>query len=340
MNKPRMTLAATAALTLMAAIGWAAKPQPLKLIKSVPLPMLHDGDFDHFSADTPSDRLFSAAEENSKVLVFSLETGKLIQTLSDLKAPHSLVYRDDLKRLFVVDGDLGLVRMYDGSTYKHVGDIELRKGADSSTYDPASKYLYVVNGGRDAGLPNCFLSVVDTTSAKKVADIKLDSGDVEAVVLEKAGPRMFVAIRGNNAAEVFDRQKGMLLATWPMPGDASRPTAMAFDEAAHRLFVGTRSPGKLVVLDSDTGKVISNEPAASMVDDMSYDAAHQRIYFAGTGFLDVFQKQGDNYERVGHIPTGFRAKTGTFVPQLNRYYLGVPHHAAHIAELRIYAVVP
>lgn len=341
MNTPkiRLIVAATAAVALASMCWAAARQQPLRLTKSVPLPMLHDGDFDHFTVDLQSNRLFSAAEENSKLLVFNLQTGQLLHTITDLKAPHSLVYRDSLHRLFVVDGDLGMVRMYDGNTYQHVGDIVLRKGADSSVFDPATKYLYVINGGHDGDLPNCWLTVVDTTTDKKIAEIKLNSNDVEAVRLERNGPRMFVNIRGNNAVEVFNKKTLKLLATWPMPSDASKPTAMAFDAAAHRLFIGTRVPGRLVVLDSDTGKVLHDEPAAGMVDDMAYDADHKRIYFAGTDYLDVFQ-QGGSYPLIDQIPTGFRAKTAIFVPKLNRYYLGVPHHNGHIAELCIYSVAP
>jgi WD40 repeat protein len=331
-------------LTAMAVFGGVAhsqEQQPLKLIKSVPLPALHDGDFDHFTVDLQSKRLFSAAEENSKVLVFDLDSGKLLQTLSDLKAPHSLVYRDDLKKLFVVDGDLGKIRTYDGSTYKNAGDIELREGADSMAYDPVTKYMYVVTGGSDANMPNSYLTTVDTTTGKKIGDIKLDSDDVESVVLEKSGPRAFVLIRGNNAVEVFDRQKQTLLATWPLLKDAAKPSAMAFDEAAHRLFIGTRSPGKLVVVDSNSGQVVTSQPAASMIDDMGFDGVHKHIFFAGTEFLDVFQERDPSHvELIGHIPTGFRAKTGIFVPELNRYYLGVPHHETKTAALRVYEVEP
>jgi sugar lactone lactonase YvrE len=330
-----------AAMAIFGGVAHSQAKQPLKLIKSVPLPALHDGDFDHFTVDLQSKRLFSAMEENSKVLVFDLDSGKLLQTLSDLKAPHSLVYRDDLKKLFVVDGDLGKIRMYDGSTYKNAGDIELREGADSMAYDPATKYMYVVTGGSDAKMPNAYLTTVDTTTGKKIGDIKLDSDDVESVVLEKSGPRAFVLIRGNNAVEVFDRQKQTLLATWPLLKDATKPSAMAFDEAAHRLFIGTRSPGKLVVVDSNSGQVVTSQPAASMIDDMGFDGADKHIFFAGTEFLDVFQERDASHvELIEHIPTGFRAKTGIFVPELSRYYLGVPHHETKIAELRIYEVKP
>jgi len=78
-----------------------------------------------------------------------------------------------------------------------------------------------------------------------------------------------------------------------------------------------------------------------MVDDMTYDAGRKRIYFAGTEFLDIFQQRdADHYLQAGHIPTAFRAKTGILAPDLNRYYLGVPHHEKHAAELRVYKLEP
>ncbi len=78
-----------------------------------------------------------------------------------------------------------------------------------------------------------------------------------------------------------------------------------------------------------------------MVDDMAYDDASKRIYFAGTEFLDVFHEADpDHYDRIGHMATAFRAKTGVLVPELKRYYLAVPHHEKQVAELRVYEVLP
>jgi DNA-binding beta-propeller fold protein YncE len=321
--------------------AWAQDRAPLALTQTIPLPDLHDGDFDHFAIDVAGDRLFSTAEENSKVLVFDLKANKLAHSIDDVKAPHSLLYRADLKKLFVVDGDLGEVRIYETDSYKPVGSVKLREGADASAYDPATKYLYVVNGGKDAKLPNAYISVLDTTTGKTVGEIKIDSNDVEGMALEKSGSRMFVVIRGNNTVEVFDRAKRTLLATWPVAEEGKRPTAIAFDEGGHRLFIGTRDPGKLVVLNTDSGKVVSSVAAAAMVDDMAYDRDRKRLYFAGSLFIDVFQQRdADHYDPVGHISTSFRAKTAILVPELNRYYLAVPHHEKQSAEVRVYNVLP
>lgn len=321
--------------------AWAQQKAPLELLQSTPLPELHDGDFDHFTVDLEGNRLFATAEENSKVLVFDLKTNKLLYTIADLKAPHSLLYRGDLKKLFVVDGDLGEVKMYETESYKPAGSIKLREGADASSYDPATKYLYAVNGGKDAKLPNAYITVIDTTSAKTVGEIKIDSDDVEGMAMETSGPRMFVVIRGKNAVEVFDRTKRTLIATWPIAQEGKKPTAIAFDENDHRLFIGPRDPAKFLVLDTESGKIVSSMPAAAMVDDMAYDSKRKRIYYAGTMSIDVFeQRDADHYERVAQIPTSFRAKTGVLIPELNRFYLGVPHHETHTAELRVYKVLP
>src|SRR5437588_3529586 len=265
MNKARV-------LIMLAAIfafgtGAFAQKAPLKLEHTTPLPELHDGDFDHMLADVEGNRLFATAEENSKVLVFDLRTNKLIHTIDDLKAPHSLLYRADLKKLFVVDGDLGEVKIYETDTYKAVGSIKLREGADASSYDASTKSLYVVNGGKDAKLPNAYITVVDTDAGKAGPEIKIDSADVEGMVFEKSGPRMFVNVRGNGTVEVFDRGSRALLATWPVTSVAKKPTAIVLDDASHRLFVGTRDPAKLIVLDTDSGTAVASYPAAAMVGD-------------------------------------------------------------------------
>jgi len=319
----------------------AQTKEPLKLVATIPLPGLKDGDFDHFAPDVDGHRLFLTDEENDKVDVLDMTSNKRIHTMEDTKAPHAILYRKDLKRLFVVEGDASAVKVYDSDTYEPVSEIKVSIDADSIAYDPATSHLYVVNGGREAHTPYSLISVIDTNAPKKLRDIQINSNHVEALVLEKSGPRLFCNITGQNAVGVLDRNKNSLSATWSLPSGDKANVAMALDESNHRLFVATRNPGKLVVLDSDSGKTIADLPAVGMVDDAAYDATHKRIYLAGDGYLDVFeQKDADHYSLLGRVQGGFRAKTGIFVPELNRYYLAVPHHEGKDAEVRVYDVQP
>jgi len=126
-----------------------------------------------------------------------------------------------------------------------------------------------------------------------------------------------------------------------MPANAKHPVSLGFDEVGRRLFVATREPGKLVVLNSDNGEVVTELPAVGMVDDLSYDSKLKRLYLPGNGFVDVFtQKDPDHYALMARVPGSFRAKTGLLVPEWNRYMLAVPRHQEKPAEVRVYDVQP
>ncbi len=201
---------------LLAVGARAQVPGPLKLIQTIPLPGLKDGDFDHFQVDLPGKRLFLAAEDNSAIEVIDLSTNKVVHKITGPKAPHSMAYNPDSKKLFVVDdGGPNQVEIYDGTSFELLGTIPMGAHADASVYDPVSKLFYVGNGGKQAKEDFCTLSIVDTTTGKKVGDIRIDGADrVEAMAVEHSGPRMFVNIYNKAAVAVIDREKRAVTETW------------------------------------------------------------------------------------------------------------------------------
>lgn len=334
------------AITLVAlffVLGAVARAQQnvIQLSQTVLLPQLHEGDFDHFTVDLRGNRLFVAAEENSKVLVFDLRTDKLIHTITGLKGPHALLFRRDLKRLYVVDGVLPGCRIYNSDTYHPISTIKLLNDADSIAYDPATTLLYIVNGGREAHLPYEFISILDTTADKLAGKMKINSNHVEAMAIEKSSPRMYVSITGNDAIGVIDRKKRKLLETWSIAEYGHQNTPLTLDEPDHRLFTVTRKPGNFLVLDTNTGKVVFNTPTVSHADDLTFNERTRRIYIAGDGFLDVFRQiDPDHYDLLQRVPTRFRAQTAFLVRELNTYYVAVPRHGDQPAEIRLYKVSP
>ena len=320
----------------------AQHSDPLKLVDKIALPSLRDGDFDHFAVDLSGHRLFLAAEANGVVEVFDAQHNRLVGSIQGLKAPHAVLFREDVKRLYVVDGDEPAVKIFDADTYKPLGQVPLAVDADSMAYDPATHFMYVVNGGREAHTPYSLISVLDIAAEKKVTDVKIDDTNwLETMALEQSGPRLFVSMTGISAIGVIDRQKRTLIEKWKLPAATQQNVALKLDEADHRLFTVTRKPLAFVVLDSDNGKVITSLPCSAMVDDMSYDPSSKRIYLAGDQSIDVFQQNdSDHYAHVGSVPGAFRAKTAILIPQWNRYYLAAPRHGNRKAEVRIFEVRP
>src|SRR6266404_1419436 len=108
----RMQVAVMALSVTLAVNSKAQDHAPLKLVATIPLPGLHDGDFDHFAPDVAGHRLFLTAEENEKVVVLDTSGNTVIHTMEEIKAPHAILYRPDLKKLFIVEGDASAVRVY------------------------------------------------------------------------------------------------------------------------------------------------------------------------------------------------------------------------------------
>src|SRR5580693_1397072 len=330
------------ALVLACVAASAAQEKaPLRLVQTIDVPGARH--WDHFGVDLKGNRLFVSSEEEPAVEVFDLRTNQHLQSLTEFKEPHNVLPFPELKKIFVVDGEASEVKILDYDSYKLIDRTELTIDADPVAYDPTSKYLYVVNGGREAKTPTCLISIVDTTTGKKVADMKLETNRLESMAIEKSGPRLFVNMTGINSIGVVDREKRAVVQTWPITAGKDN-VPLQYDEATHRLFLATRKPSKLVVVNADNGKEVMSLDVADYVDDLAYDAIHHRLYVpggGGNGAVSVIEQRGaDNYQLVATIPTKPGAKTARLVPELSKYYVGVPAKDSQPAQILVYDVAP
>lgn len=310
---------------------------PLKLAQTYKLPADVKGNFDHFAIDLKGNRLFATPEAYKSVLVFDLKTGNLIHKISGIEKPHAILFREDLKRLYVTDGEAGDVKIVDSDSYQIVSTVKLLEDADSIGYDPGTKFLYIDNGGGDVHQTYSMLSVVDTTAGKKVADMKVDGDTLEAMVLDKSSSRIYLNNKAKSQVDVIDREKRTLITSWPVTL-AKTNVAMAYDEANHRLFIACRSGG-IVVFDTQSGKEMSVLPITKGVDDLVFDATSKRLYASCDGDVSVYQQNtADNYKLIGKVTTGPLARTALLAPQLNRYFVAVPQHGTANAEIMVFEV--
>jgi len=310
---------------------------PLKLVQTFTLLPDVRGNFDHFAIDLKGGRLFATPEDFKAVLVFDVKTGKLLHTIGGIERPHAVLFREDLSRLYITDGEAGDLKIFDSQTYELLSSVKLLEDADSIGYDPATKFLYIDNGGGDVHETYSMMSVVDTTAGKKLSDLKIDGDTLEAMALEQSSPKLYVNNKAKSQVDVVDRKKRALVASWPVT-KCKTNVAIALDEANHRLFVACRS-GAISVLDTQTGKEVTALPITNGVDDMIYDAASKRIYAACDGDADVYEQSGpDDYKLLGKVSTGPLGRTALLVPQLNRYFVAVPKHGTDSAKIMVFEV--
>jgi DNA-binding beta-propeller fold protein YncE len=336
-------------IVLALVLAWVARAPaqekaPLRLVQTLSLPGPRH--WDHFGVDVKGNRLFVTSANESVVDVFDMRTDKLIHTITGVTEPHNVFAFPEFNQIVVVDGGASELKTFKYDTLELVGHTPLTIDADPAVYDSAAKYLYVVNGGRAAKTQYCLISVVEMPSGKKLADIKLPTNRLESMALEQSGPRLFVNMTTDNIIGVVDRKERALVETWPITA-GQQNVPMQYDEANHRLFVATRVPSKLVVVNTDTGKEVTSLPTADSVDDLAFDPVLHRIYVPGgnlggaVGAVTVIQQRdADHYDVIGNIPTKPGARNARLVPELNKYYVNVSTKDPQEAQILVFEVVP
>jgi DNA-binding beta-propeller fold protein YncE len=320
------------ALAIRAIDVRAQDSSQLRMVQTIPLPNV-EGRIDHMAVDVKGQRLFIAALGNNSVEVLDLRAGKRLRSITGFSEPQGIGFIPEFDKIFVANGETGACDILNGSSLERIKSIKFSSDADNIRYDAAARRIYI-------GYGSGALGIMDAASGDRLGDIKLDSHP-ESFQLEKSEPRIFVNIPTSHKIWVLDRDKRATITSWPTSG-ATANFPMAIDETHHRLFVGFRRPAKLIVLDTESGKIVANLDSAGDADDIFYDSSRRRVYVSGgEGFLSIFQQSApDHYLPMAKIATATGARTSLFVPELNRLYLAVPHRGAQRAEVRVYEAQP
>ncbi len=322
------TYLAVAIILLLAPRAGAQKsstpPQnpPLILTTQLPLPGVH-GRFDHFAFDpVEPGRIFISALGNNSLEVINLVEGTEVHRITGIPEPQGVTYAPGLNKIFV-GSRKGTLNIYDGATYNLITSIAYNADVDNLRYDAASKRVYVGYGDGDKAA----IGMIDAATNKRLEEEYKTGAHPESFQLETSGPKIYVNLPDLKEVGVIDRTTKQM-SKWPLTLEENFP--MALDEADHRLFIVTRTPPRLAVLDTNSGKLVAALPCVADVDDVYYDSNRKRVYIpGGQGRIDVFQaKDADHFEQLAKIPTVVGARTAGYAKTgkkgSDRFYLAVP----------------
>jgi hypothetical protein len=329
-------------LIVVVAGGQVQTGAPLKLVHTIPLPDV-EGYFDHMAVDIKGQRLFIPGEHQKTIEVVDLRAGKLVHTITGLDGnPRKTIYLSQLNQIWVDTGS-GRCEAFSGDTYELLKNVQLnpdsppeaKREPDNGIYDPVDQLFYIGDRGDRSKIgTKGSIEIVDTKSGTYAGNIVLDDNDPAGLALDPTSARLYVVLGATSRVAVIDRNKREVMTMWPITG-GPLPHALGLDAVHRRLFIGSRvkpghlyKPGKLVIMDADTGKVIDALDTEGGADEVEYDAASKRVYLTGTtGAVDVFQQiDPDHYERLGLVPSGAIAKTSLLVREMQRFYVAVPKH--------------
>jgi YVTN family beta-propeller protein len=286
------------------------------------------GRIDHLAYDSKHNFVYVAALGNNTVEVIDLNRLKVVNSIKGLNEPQGIRFISGNNSIFVANGDNGVCDIFNADSYQKTSSVNLGNDADNVRYDSSSDRIYVGYGGGG-------IAVIDAKTYKQLVDIKL-SGHPESFQLDDT--RIYVNVPEAHQVEVINLKNNKIEAIWKIEEAASN-FPMALDKLNHRLFIGCRHPAKLLVINTEKGKVITSLEIDNDTDDIFYDSYSKQIYVSsGGGYIDVFKQIDKNkYESISKIESRSRARTSLFIPELNQLIVAAPSRSGKEAQLMIYS---
>jgi DNA-binding beta-propeller fold protein YncE len=329
-NPPKVSIPVICSWLCLVVCQAQTSPQndPLKLAATIPLPNV-SGRIDHLAYDSRNQIVFVAALGNNTVEVVDLKSKKVIHTIKNLHEPQGIKYIPENNVIFVANGENGECDIYNADTYQLITSIKMEGDADNVRYDPSSGRIFV-------GYGDGAIAIIDAKTYKQLSEIKLP-GHPESFQMDANSKRIFVNVPDATMIVNLDVEKKSITDKWIME-NATANFPMAFDSKNHRLFIGCRNPAKLLVINSETGKIVAQTDISSDTDDIFYDASSKQIFIScGGGYIDVVsQIDKDNYKTISIVESRSGARTSLFVPELNQLIVAAPTRGGSDAQLMIY----
>jgi len=256
--------------------------------------------FDYITVDSAARRVYLS--HGTEIKVIDADTGALIGNITGLKQDHGVAVASEFGRGFISDGAQGKVIIFDLQTLKVSGEAKADQDADAIIYDPFSKHVFVMNGDPHSS------TVIDAKSGSVVGTIDLGGGPEFAVA--DGNGTVYVNLEDKSELVAIDSRTLKIKSRWPL-APAGAPTALAMDVQHHRLFSAGRNPQMLVVLDSDSGKVLQSFSISAGVDAAAYEPETGLIFVSTReGMVHIFHEDSpDKFSEAETIKTEYGAKT-------------------------------
>lgn len=246
------------------------------------------------------------------VQVIDVLSGKLLTTLTDFHGSHGIAIADDLG--FITNGKSNSVAVIDLNALKPIKNINVTgTGPDAIIYEPLLKRVYTMN--HKSGN----ITVIDAINLKVICTIQA-LGELEVAVTDGKG-KVFVNSEETGEVVVIDTHSSKMEAHWKL-GACEGPTGLAIDSKHNRLF-SVCANHKMVVVDSNSGKLIAELPIGGKPDGAAFDAALGMVYSSnGDGTLTVVHEDdSDHFHVVENLATQIGARTMTIDPETHHIYL-------------------
>ena len=157
--------------------------------------------------------------------------------------------------------------------------------------------------------------------------------------MDKKLNKLFINVPDVHQIAVADLNSSKLITTWST-GEFRSNFPLAMDNTHHYIFIGYRHPSKLVLMNEETGAILSTADLVGDVDDVYFDVSTQKIFASGGGgFISIYQWEKSTIKQVANITVRNGARTSLLIPSLSLFILAERASQNAEAQLRVYKII-
>lgn len=299
-----------AAGCLLAWVSAAVAEQSYQFVTEIPIG--GEGGWDILNVDSTAHRLYLS--HATKIVVVDVDKNAVVGEITGTPGVHAFLPLPELKRGFSSDGKENKASVVDLTTLKTVAKLDTGESPDAIVYEPKRSQVYIFNHRGNS------VTVIEAKSASVITTVAL-GGSPEFGVADSGAGRIYCNLEDKNEVIAIDTAKHAIVARWSLaPG--TEPTGIALDTAHHRLFAACNNR-MLVMLNTETGKIVTTVPIGSGTDGCAFDDRTQLAFAScGEGMTTIAKEETpDKLIVVQTLKTAPRARTMALDAQTHRIYL-------------------
>jgi hypothetical protein len=270
-----------------------------KVIKSVRVG--GEGGYDYLSTDVEARRVYIPRNgPTGRLTVWDLDTLAPVGEIPGVSAGGAVA---DSKSGHGFSTTMP-VTMWDAKTLKPIKTIPVQSRPDGILFDSYKARVWVFSHGAPQA------TVIDAVDGTVVGAIDL-GGAAEQAVTDGQG-KVYVNLTDKSTIAVIDADQLAVTARYDLSGTATNAGGLAFDAKNHILFSYLHRPSSVaVIVNADTGKIITTLPTGNGVDTAGFDPTTMEAFSAqGDGTLTIIKELSPtNFVVEQNVKTMVGAKT-------------------------------
>lgn len=314
MKRPSLLVLASLALALSAASSAPGADAPPVLVPQAPiLDPREPGRFDYLAVDEQYRRVLVAHTGSRSLDVVDVNNDSILRQEALGGEPHGIAVDVKDGKYFVGVSRQALVIVV-GRKFM-VKDDQIPTGGpiDAVALDTKTDMLYADR------FDNNTVVVINAKTNKVYYSIPIN-GTLEYIVYDPVSDRIYQNVASTGQIAVIDPNANKVVGTWTA-APATDLRGLAVDGASHRLF-SAGDNGKLAVLDTTTGQLVTSVDIAPSVDQIAFDPGTKRIYCASSiGLLSVVQETPAGADHLADVTVPRRTHSVTVDPKTRAVWI-------------------